>query len=69
MVTYATGGSPESALLCAGVVEKGNIPAMADAIREYFDTPQEKAALPEEDIHALDNSTAIAAYQALYEAT
>lgn len=68
VVTYATGGSPESAFLCAGVVEKGNIPAMADAIREYFDAPQEKAALSEGDIRALDNDTSIAAYQALYEA-
>lgn len=68
VVTYATGGSPESAFLCAGVVEKGDIPAMADAIRAYFKTPKETATLSETDIRALDNRTAIAAYQALCQA-
>ena len=68
MVTYATGGSPESAFLCAGVVEKGDIPAMADAIRAYFETPRETATLYEMDIRALDSDTSIATYQALYQA-
>ena len=66
VITYQTGGSPESAILCAGVVEKGNVDAMAEAIRGYFDAGNFPGPLDEKERLRLDNRNSIAAYMALY---
>ena len=60
VVTYATGGSPESAVLYGASVPKGDLNALLDALRRSYE-PSE-GAKPS----CLDAASALQAYLLLY---
>lgn len=65
VISYATGGCPESIHGCGCVVERGNLLELKKEIENYFSNP--KVIVPGAEVFAkLDKTRAIEAYLALY---